>query len=799
MKTEGIFQFGEFRIDVLARTLRREEGAVTLNRRAFDVLLYLIENPGKVVSKDELLKNVWPDTHVDESSLTQSISALRRALEERPGDNSYIATLPGRGYQFVKPVHVVASESPAVVPDAAFASNQNLSGLILEQQTIRTSVVTEDIEPFSLPASRSRLPEGSFAVRGLAAMLMASVALLGGLWYGRSHQGRALTKQSTVVIADFANNTGDPVFDGTLRQGLSSQLEQSPFLNLLSDQRIAETLSLMARSRDARLTPELSREACLRTGSVAVLDGAIMQVGTRYLLTLKALNCANGESLASTEAQASDKNHVLDALGKVASDIRGKLGESLASVQKYDAPLESVTTPSLEALQAYSLGYRAWVIKDDGPSAIPLFQRAVGLDPNFAMAYARLGTLYFNGEEPARGIENLQKAYDLRERVSDHERFYIAAHHADIVDGDFEAARKIYELWAQLYPSDLFPLWNLAVIYEYLGDYERVPAVCQEALKISPGDGNLLAVEVSNALHRNRLDEARAIARQLGVLHLDLPIVHRYLYTVNFLEHDAAAMEKEETWLKGKQGWMHSVLYLQSDTAAYGGHFTLARELTRRAAATAEHDDRRETAAAYVAEAAVREALVGNLSLARQQARAALVLAKDTDVRAMSAVALGLAGQQDQAALLASELGKSFPNGTIVQGNLLPTIGAASVIRRDPQMAINTLAVSSPYELGQATAVSFCLYGVYLRGEAYLATRQGNAAAAEFQRILDHPGVVANEPIGALAHLGLGRAYALMGNTGKAKPAYQDFLALWKDADPNLPILKEAEAEYAKL
>jgi DNA-binding winged helix-turn-helix (wHTH) protein len=411
MKTEGMFQFGEFQIDVLARTLRREEEIVTLNRRAFDVLLYLVQHPGRLLTRDELLKNVWPETFVDENSLAQSISALRRALEEKPGDNGYIVTLPGRGYQFVAPVQMVDSGNGNPLPEIARSASNISAGLLLRQQTIRTSVITEENEQLTLPVSRNRALTRLVAALVAAVMLTVSLAIVGGIWYWRSHQGRRLTEQSSIVIADFANSTGDPVFDGTLRQGLSSQLEQSPFLNLLSDQRAAQTLSLMARPRDTLLTQAVAYEVCQRTGSAAVLDGAIAQVGTRYLLTLKAINCANGESLASAGAQAADKNHVLDALGKVASEIRGKLGESLVSVQKYDSPPENVTTPSLEALQAYSLGYQAWSIRNEGPSAVPLFQRAIGLDPNFAMAYARLGTLYFNGggncarcRRPSKGV-----------------------------------------------------------------------------------------------------------------------------------------------------------------------------------------------------------------------------------------------------------------------------------------------------------------------------------------------------------------------------------------------------------
>jgi eukaryotic-like serine/threonine-protein kinase len=797
MKTEGIFQFGEFQINAPARMLRRGQVLVPLNFRSFDVLLYLVQNAGRVLSRDELLKNVWPDAFVDEKSLAQSISVLRRALDERPGDNNFIVTLPGRGYQFVAPVQAIVPENGITLSELEERTG-NFSGVLLQEQTIQTSLITEETEQWNLPIPRNRAWVALFAVLAVAAMVTAAV--LAGRWYWRSHQARSLTEQGTIVVADFANRTGDPVFDSTLRQGLSSQLEQSPFLNLLSDQRIAQTLALMARPRETPLTPALAHEVCQRTGSAAVLDGAIAQVGARYLLTLEAINCANGEWLAGTQAQASDRNHVLDALGKVASEIRGELGESLASVQKYGAPPENVTTPSLEALHAYSLGYRAWIVEDDGPGAIPLFQRAIGLDPNFAMAYARLGTLYFNGGEAARGTENLQKAYELRERLSEREKLYIAAHHADIVDGDIEAAREIYELWARVYPRDELPMRNLSVLYEFLGDYENVRAAQQQALKLSPQATNLLISTVSNSLHRNRLEEAKTAAREMQARHIDFPSVHGFLYLVGFLQHDAAAMGQETARLLGAPGWENFVLYMQSDTAAYAGHLAQARDLSRRAAGSAQHADRRETAAAYIAEGAVREALMGNLAEAKRQARAALALAKNTDVEALSAVALGLAGEPTQAASLAADLGSALPRSTIVQRQLLPTIGAAAVIRRDPRKAIDGLAVSVPFELGQTTqVVNFCLYGVYLRGDAYLATKQGSAAAAEFQKILDHPGVVTNEPIGALAHLGMGRAYVLAGETSQAKVAYQDFLTLWKDADPDIPILKQARAESAKL
>jgi eukaryotic-like serine/threonine-protein kinase len=633
------------------------------------------------------------------------------------------------------------------------------------------------------------------------AAILAALAIAGIFYFRSRPSTHRLTEKDTVVLADFANTTGDPVFDGTLRQGLSSQLEQSPFLNLLSDERIAQTLSLMAQPKDARLTHELAREVCQRTASAAALDGSIGQIGTEYLLTLKAVNCASGETLASAETQASDKNHVLDALGTLASGIRSELGESLASVQKYDAPAENVTTPSLEALKAYSLGYQEFLIKSNFAGAIPLFQRAIALDPNFAMAYARLGTSYFNLSENTRAAESTRKAYELRERVSEKERLYIDSHYENFVTGNLEASRKTFELWAQTYPRDEIPPTNLSTIYIFLGDYDKALAEALESLRLNPGSGLSYGNLVSSYVSLNRLDEAKAVAQQAQAHNLDNPQVHAYLYLAYFLQHDAAGMDREAARLMGKPGVEDQVLYYESDTAAYAGQFDKARQLTQRAADSAQHADEKETAADYQAEAAVREALAGNAILAKQRTQVALSLSNGKDVEAMSALALALAGDSAQAMRLADDLGKRFPEDSMVQSNYLPTIHAAVALRgNDPGKAIAALAPTASYELGgPAQVFTFFLYSVYVRGEAYLAVHKADAAAAEFQKIIDHPGIALNEPIAALAHLQLGRAYALSGDKAKAKTAYQDFLGLWKDADPGIPILKEAKAEYAKL
>ncbi len=458
------------------------------------------------------------------------------------------------------------------------------------------------------------------------------------------------------------------------------------------------------------------------------------------------------------------------------------------------------TTPSLEALQAYSLGYRAMVLRNDYSAAISLFQRAINLDPNFAMAYARMGTSYSVVNDNVRAAEGIGKAYELRNRVSERERLYIASHYEHFVTGNLEAARKTYELSLQTYPRDT-PLGNLGAIYSELGNYEQALAAYQHAMRVDPESGDTYGNLINGYLQLNRLDEAKATARQAQSRSIDSPEIHLHLYWVDFLQHDAAGMDREVAGLMSKAGYEDQMLNSESDTALYQGNLAKARLLTRRAAESALREDEKEAAGIYEAEGALREVLVGNRELVEKYVRAALAISRGRDVEGFSALALALAGNSEQAARLGNELAKRFPDDTIVQFNYLPTIHAAAWLRSsDPAKALESLTSAVPYELGgNFENLNFVLYPVYLRGEAYLAEKQGAAAAAEFQKILDHPGVVRNEPIGALAHLELGRAYVLSGDTAKGKSAYKDFLTLWKDADPDIPILKEAKAEYSKL
>jgi len=635
--------------------------------------------------------------------------------------------------------------------------------------------------------------------------LLVLVALLvglngGGLFYSR--RAHALTEKDTVVLADFTNTTGDTVFDGTLRQGLAVQLEQSPFLSLVSEQRIQQTLRLMGQPIEAKLTPQIARELCQRTGSAAVLDGSIAQIGTQYSLILKAVNCSSGESLASTQAQASDKNHVLDALGTAASEIRNKLGESLSTVQKFNTPVEQATSSSLEALQAYSLGWKTMVGKGDFAAAAPLFQRAIRLDPNFAMAYTLLGVVYSQTGETILGAENTRKAYELRERVSEREKFEIESNYHLFVTGDLEKARQSFELWALTYPRDWVPPSALGFIYNNLGQYDKALAEHQKAFHLDPGRATSYDNLVQCYLNPHRLKEARATAEEAQAKNLDSPFMRIELYQLAFLQNDAAGMAQQVAWSAGKPGVEDWLLCNEADTAAYSGRLAKAQELSRRAVASAERAERKETAAGYEAEVALREALFGNAAEARERAAAALGLSTGRDAQYGAALARAFAGDAARAQALADDLGKRFPEDTIVQFNYLPTVRAQlALTRKDASKAIEALQAAAPYELGWPGKSAFtpALYPIYVRGEAYLAAHQSIEAAGEFQKILDQRGVVFNEPIGGLVHLGLARAYALQGDTAKSRAAYQDFFTLWKDADPDIPILQQAKAEYAKL
>jgi DNA-binding winged helix-turn-helix (wHTH) protein/tetratricopeptide (TPR) repeat protein len=805
MKPEGIFQFGEFRIDALARTLRREGEAVTLNRRAFDVLLYMVQNYGRILTQDELLKNVWPDAFVDENSLAQCISALRRALGEKPGDNSYIITLIGRGYQFVAPVTVFAAEGLSTIPDTANAARDAPSQVLFQQDTIRTHVVIEEKEQPRPAASRSsRAMIGS----GVLLAIIFTLAVVGYVAHLRS--ARRLTEKDTVVLADFANRTGDPVFDDTLKTALSVALNQSPFLNVLSGHKVAATLRLMSLPADTKLTPDVVRELCQRAGSKAYIAGSIASLGGQYVITVHAVNCQSGDTLAEEQATAPAKEKVLDALGGTASKVRAELGESLATVKKYDIPLDQATTPSLEALKAYSLAEKA-MLGNDPAAALPYSQHAIELDPNFAMAYAQMGGTYYTLDEPSRANEYYAKAFQLRDRVSEWERLVIAAAYYGYASGQLDKAAQTFEEVTKIYPRGTLAYNGLAVLYEQLGQYEKSAEAAHTLLQLDPDDAFAYTNLATAGLALQRFDEVRQIIHQAQTRKLDDYLMRADLYALAFLGADSNGMAEQQKWFASQPLYENYGLALASDTEAYAGHARKARELTEQAVDSAIRADNKEGAAVYRANFALQQAAYGNSAEAQQTATEALRLAPASPgVAAEAALAFAMTGGTARAESLAQDLSRRFPLDTQMQSLWLPAIQTQLALsRRGPGPSVNASQAASPIEYGNIPFVNnvSCLYSTYARGEAYLAAGRGTEAAAEFQKILDHSGIVWNCWTGALAHLGLARADALESGTSRgadaararASAAYKDFLILWKDADPDIPILKQAKAEFAKL
>jgi tetratricopeptide (TPR) repeat protein/tRNA A-37 threonylcarbamoyl transferase component Bud32 len=633
----------------------------------------------------------------------------------------------------------------------------------------------------------------------LAAVIGALALVMFGVHWRRAP---VLTEKDTIVLADFTNTTGEKVFDHTLKQALRVQLEQSPFLNPLSDEHVSQELRYMGRPLGTRLSGDVAREVCLRTGSKAMLLGSIVTLGSHYVLNLNAVNCQSGDSLADALVEADSREHVLRALGEAATTMRRRLGESLASIQKYDAPVEKATTTSLEALQVYSLGLRT--LSDQGDAAaLPFFERATQLDPSFAMAWARLGNLYSNLNQASRANAPTQKAYELRDRVSERERLFIDAHYYCYVTGELDKAVEVYELWARTYPRDAGPHVMLGSLYNTMGRHDKVLEECREGLHLFP-NGVASYANLANAyLTMNHLDEARQVLEQAEARGLYSPAMQVFFYQVAFLRGDSAEMARRVESAMGHPGAEDLLLAHQADTEAYYGRLARAREYTVRSVDSSRREGRQEAAATYQAAAALREAEFGNATQAWREAAEAMVLAPGLMVRTLASLALAQAGHTARAGALADELHRQAPLDTGLNGYWLPAIRAAcEIARHNSSQAIELLRPAASHELGIPTlfwSLNITAYPIYVRGQAYLALGQGGEAAAEFQKIADHSGLVRNSPVGALARLGLARAYVLSGDTAKARTKYQDFFALWKDADPDIPILKGAKAEYAKL
>jgi eukaryotic-like serine/threonine-protein kinase len=701
------------------------------------------------------------------------------------------------------------------------------SGAVAVEQDPDSQVVSQPRSPAS--GSATAVPSSSGGVKAddvpaagrklwkilvpAIAVVVIGLAVGGWLCFARRAQAHMLTEKDTIVLGDFTNTTGDAIFDDTLKTALNVSLRQSPFLNVLPDSEVAKNLKLMTRPADTKLTPEIARELCQRAGSKAYLAGTIGSLGSQYVLGLKAVNCRSGDTLAETQVTAPSKEKVLDTLGGAATKLRGELGESLAAVQKLDVPLSEATTSSLEALQAYSLGQKARSEKGYS-AALPYHQRAIELDPNFANGYLAVGTDYASLGETGRASEYYAKAFQLREHASEREKLQIAANYYENVTGELDKATQTYKEVMENYPRSDAAYGNLGTVYGAQGQYEKAAEVTRQSMRLAPERAASYTNLANQTLALQRLDETRQSIHEAQARKLDNFIFHNALYALAFLGADSAAMAEQQQWFAGKPEYENFGLALASDTEAYGGHLGKAHELTKRAIDSAIRADSKETGAVWQANAAVQQAAYGNPAEARQTAAEALKLDPASQgVGVEATLAFAMAGDTARAESLAQDLGKRYPLDTQVQSLWLPAIQAQLALnKKNAAAAVSALqAATSPLELGQIVFVAniSCLYTTYVRGEAYLASGQGSAAATEFQKILDHSGIVWNCWTGALARLGVARANALQAKTSqgadadaarvRALAAYKDFLTLWKDADPDIPILKEAKAEYAKL
>ena len=783
-----LYEFGPFRVDPEKHILLRGSQPVAITPKTFETLLILVRHSREVVSKDDLMNELWPDAFVEEANLSQNIFMLRKALGDRPEDRRYIVTLPGKGYRFVADVRTVNQAGEDVI-----VASRSRSHIVIEH--------TDGPPAEILPAPPATVDRKRGWYRVAAIGTVAALLVVAMMRYLHHPHTVALNEKDSVLISDFTNTTGDPVFDGALRQGLEIQLEQSPFLSLISEKRIRQALELMGQPPDVRLTPEIARQVCERTGGAALLQGSIANLGSQYVLGLRATNCRTDDILADEQVQAARKEDVLSALTQMATRFRSHVGESLATVEKHDTPLVEATTPSLEALKAYSTAEK--IHSSTGPvAALPLYRRAIEIDPNFAMAYLRRGGAYGEIGESDLSAQSTSKAYELRDHASDRERFFLSLSYEFRVTGNLEKAQQTCESWAQSYPREMQPHGFLSIIYLILGKYESAVEQARKTIELDP-EFHIGYVNLASAYQNlDRLNEAENTLHLASERKLQYPDLAVLRYNIAFLRGDDAGMGREVDLTESVAEDLISAN--QAFVLAYSGHSQQARRMSQRAEDLAQQAGDNERAALFIAGAAVREALFGSALEARKSAEAALAISKDREVEYGSAVALAISGDFPHTLAIVNDLEKRFPEDTSARFNYLPTLrGLLALLRGEPTKAVELLKVAVPNELGtpRTTIHGYfgALYPVYVRGEAYLVAGQGQEAAAEFQKILDHRGIVVSDPIGALAHLQLGRAYALAGDKTKAILAYDVFLSLWKDADPDLPVYKAAKAEYAKL
>jgi len=786
-----IYEFGPFHMDPDKQILLRGKDSVPLTPKAFETLLVLVRRSRDVVSKEDLLKEVWPNSFVEESNLSQNIFLLRKALGDTAENRQYIVTLPGRGYRFAATVRTVTEQGEALVAQA-----RTRTQIVIEEKEAETEQVLK-----ALPIPQKR---GAGRKLPLSVALVAVLLALGAFLLIRNRRPANLDEKNSILVADFTNTTGDPVFDDTLRQGMEVQLEQSPSLSLVSQDSIRQALSLMGRPPDVRLTGQTAREVCERTGSSAVLEGSIKPLGSEYVLDLRSVNCRTGENIDREQVQVARKEYALDAVTRMARGFRARAGESLATLAKHDTPLAEATTPSLEALKAYSLGWKV-VTLQGGEPAIPFFKRAVEIDPNFAIAYASLGLMYGTSGSSELATENVTRAYELRDRASDKERFFITGYYFGRGTGNQEKAQQVCNEWAQTYPREFLAHSFLAGFVDpVLANFKGAVEEAQKTIELDPDGGvgyYLLGYDLmdlndlqgaENAVHM--ATERNSGQMRMATLRFDLA----------FMKGDSAGMQREEGWAQVHPEVEDWILDRHAFAEASEGRLKNAISLSRHAVALALQGGKREQAAVFETRAALWEAFFENPTEAKRTAAAALALARNREVDYGVALALALSGDSTQAEKLANDMEKRYPEDTSVRFSYLPAIHAAVAVQHGESLqAIDALQASVPYEMGaprsSQTGYFGALYPVFFRGQALLAAHKGAEAANEFQKILGHRGIMIGDPVFVLAHVGLARAYALSGESAKARAQYEEFFALWKNADHDCPILNRAQAEYRNL
>jgi DNA-binding winged helix-turn-helix (wHTH) protein/tetratricopeptide (TPR) repeat protein len=780
MKTVEIFEFGEFRIDPLDRTLRRHESAVALHRRAFDVLLYLVQNPGRVVTKDELLKNVWPDAFVDDNNLTQSISVLRKALDDHPGENSYITTLPGRGYQFIVPVRMVKQYESLDV-DSRVRETSGARGFFLQQRTVTTNIVTEEHRQHRA-GSPSRV-----MVMLVSLVALVAMSLTGYVAWRHFHSKPTV---ATIVLTDFVNSTGDTTFDHTLKRALEIDLEQSPYMDVLSERAGVSTLLFMGRKSDTPITFDIAQEICERTNREMLLTGTISSLGKKYLLTVEAASCSTGKQLASAKAEARSKEEVLEALDKVAEHVRRGLNESAQSVESYEVPLRVATTSSLEALRAYSIGKYLQSQGRSRSEIIAAFQQAVELDPRFAMAYRELAVENLNSGQSVLASQDYKKALDLSDHISTYEQLVIRAGYYAYGQRDLIAGIKAFQVLASTYPQDVIGTVNVVDEYLRLGQYGPAISAGERGLKLFPTNAVLYENLAEAYKDANRFDDSKAatlMAARVGKgdtgLHLDL-------FEIALAEQDQNTVARETLWFETHEDGS-TVWYFPSfrgGAAATGGRYKQARELFQSAYESAERVNLPETAAKILIDQALVELKSGLLAASR--ATLGRIHTPDTDTPDFAQLRAEL-GDTSSAELFLSTHSVPTPDTIMTYVDLPRVRGVLALQRGKPLDAIAALEPARPYEMRDYNVPS-------MRAEAYLRAGQPGMAINEYKKVLVNPGIDPTSILYPLAQLGLARSYAMMGNTSASRSQYEAFLSAWKDADHDLPVLKEANAELSK-